>query len=68
MAFTLTTKEVAERLRLSDSTLRRFRQEGTLKPGLHFRAIGTGRKKPHLLWDADAVDAALVRRSRRTLG
>jgi len=67
MAFTLTTKEVAERLRLSDSTLRRLRQEGILKPGLHFRAVGTGKQKPHLLWDEVASDAALAQRSRRTI-
>jgi excisionase family DNA binding protein len=65
--FTMTTREVADRLRTSDSTLRRLRREGVLKPGTHFRAQGTGTVKPVLLWDAAAVDAALAQRSRRAL-
>lgn len=67
MPFTLTTREVAAELRLSDSTLRRLRREGVLKPGQHFRAIGGGTVKPSLLWDAAATDAALAQRSRRAL-
>jgi hypothetical protein len=67
MPFTATTQEVSEQLRLSDSTLRRLRREGVLKPGQHFRAIGGGTLKPALLWDAAATDAALAHRSRRTL-
>jgi len=67
MSFTLTTQEVSEKLRLSDSTLRRLRREGVLKPGHHFRAIGGGTVKPALLWDAEATDAALAQRSRRAL-
>lgn len=54
-------------LRTSDSTLRRLRREGVLKPGQHYRAQGTGTVKPVLLWDAAAVDAALAQRSRRAL-
>ncbi|MEN9491765.1 MAG: hypothetical protein RJA63_2214, partial [Pseudomonadota bacterium] len=65
--FSMTTKEVAAQLRTSDSTLRRLRREGVLKPGLHYRAQGTGTVKPVLLWDAAAVDAALAQRSRRAL-
>jgi hypothetical protein len=67
MPFNLTTREVAAELRLSDSTLRRLRREGVLKPGQHFRAIGGGTVKPSLLWDAAATDAALAQRSRRAL-
>jgi len=67
MPFTLTTAEVGEQLRLSDSTLRRLRREGVLKPGQHFRAIGGGIVRPALLWDAAATDQALAQRSRRTL-
>ncbi len=66
-SFTATTKEVADQLRTSDSTLRRLRREGVLKPGQHYRAQGTGTVKPTLLWDAAAVDAALAQRSRRAL-
>ena len=67
MAFSFTTSELSEQLRVSDSTLRRLRREGVLKPGQHFRAIGGGTVKPALLWDAVATDAALAYRSRRTL-
>jgi hypothetical protein len=67
MAFSFTTSELSEQLRVSDSTLRRLRREGVLKPGQHFRAIGGGTVKPALLWDAAATDAALAYRSRRTL-
>ena len=66
-SFTATTREVAAQLRTSDSTLRRLRREGILRPGVHFRAQGTGTVKPTLLWDARAVDAALAQRSRRAL-
>jgi hypothetical protein len=34
---------------------------------VHFRAKGDGTKKPQLLWDAAAADAALAQRSRRAL-
>lgn len=67
MVFKLTTPELSAQLRLSDSTLRRLRREGVLKPGLHYRAIGDGLLKPQLLWDADATDTALANRSRKTL-
>jgi hypothetical protein len=66
-SFTSTTAEVVDQLRTSDSTLRRLRKEGVLKPGLHFRAIGSGTIRPSLLWDAAATDAALAQRSRRAL-
>ena len=67
MPFTATTQEVSEQLRLSDSTLRRLRRQGVLKPGQHFRAIGGGTLKPALLWDVAATDTALAQRSRRSL-
>lgn len=66
-SFTATTSEVVVQLRTSDSTLRRLRREGVLKPGLHFRAIGSGTVRPSLLWDPQATDAALAQRSRRAL-
>jgi hypothetical protein len=61
--FTLSTKEICQALRTSDSTLRRLRLEGALQPGIHFRAVGFGTKRPVLLWDAAATDAALAERS-----
>jgi hypothetical protein len=67
MGFTLTTAELIASVRVSDSTLRRLRREGVLKPGQHFRAIGAGTVRPALLWDAPAVDQALAYRSRKVL-
>ncbi len=67
MAFALTTAEVCEHLRLSDSTLRRLKHEGVLKAGQHYRAVGSGTKRPPLLWNLEACDEALAHRSRRVL-
>ncbi|WP_159816292.1 helix-turn-helix domain-containing protein [Cyanobium sp. Copco_Reservoir_LC18] len=68
MPFTLTTAEAAELLRVSDVTLRRLRKSGVLKAGVHFRVQGLGTVRPPLLWNKDAVDAELAKRSRRVLG
>lgn len=65
--FSATTDEACEALRISDSSLRRLRKEGVLQPGIHFRAIGGGQIRPALIWDVDASDLALARRSRRLL-
>jgi excisionase family DNA binding protein len=67
MAFTLTTREAAAQLRLSESTLARLRAEGVLRPGIHYRVSGLGTRRPPLLWDAAASDQALAQRSRRVL-
>lgn len=67
MKFTLTTKEAAATLRTSESTLRRLRHAGVLRPGIHFISNGTGTKAPSLLWSADAVMESLAKRSRQTL-
>ncbi|WP_416223517.1 helix-turn-helix domain-containing protein [Synechococcus sp. CBW1107] len=68
MPFSLTTAEAADLLRVSDATLRRLRQSGVLKAGVHFRIQGLGTVRPPLLWDRDAVDAELAKRTRRVLG
>lgn len=65
MAFVLSTAELAQALRTSDSTLRRLRREGVLEAGKHFRAVGSGTQRPQLLWCVDAVDQTLAQRSRR---
>jgi hypothetical protein len=67
MAFTATTAEASDQLKLSETTLRRLRLEGALKPGVHFRALGQGTRRPPLLWNVEAVDQALAQRSRRVL-
>ena len=63
----MTTPEVVDSLRVSDQTLRRLRRDGVLRPGIHFRAIGTGTERPPLVWNPEAVDAELAKRSRRLL-
>ena len=67
MRFTATTQEAAEILRTSESTLRRLRRAGVLRPGIHFCAIGTGSKSPNLLWAPEACQEALAKRSRQIL-
>ena len=67
MPFQLTAPEICAQLHISDTTLRRMRREGFLKPGIHFRAIGSGTVKPALLWDGDATDQALADRARMEL-
>jgi hypothetical protein len=67
MKFNTTTKEACEVLRTSESTLRRLRRAGVLRPGIHFLAIGAGEVAPSLLWCPDAVEEALAKRSRRIL-
>lgn len=67
MPFNLTTLEAVDALRISSTTLRRLRKEGILKPGIHFRAMGAGAIRSPLIWDGEAIDAALTHRSRRTL-
>jgi hypothetical protein len=64
MTFTLKTRECAQKLRTSEKTLRRLRLDGYLRPGIHYRAIGTGRVRPALLWDPEATEAALAKRSK----
>lgn len=67
MRFSATTRELTQQLRTSESTLRRLRRDGVLRPGQHFIAIGCGSISPTLAWSPDAVEEALRLRSRRAL-
>jgi hypothetical protein len=67
MAFSHSTAELISALRISESTLRRLRREGVLKPGAHYRLNGLGTKRAPLMWDPAATDSALAQRSRRVL-
>jgi hypothetical protein len=67
MRFTATTKETTQALRTSETTLRRLRQAGVLRPGVHFCASGAGSIAPTLLWNPEAVQEALAKRSRQIL-
>lgn len=65
MKFTATTREAAAALRLSETTLRRLRREGVLRPGTHYIALGAGTVAPSLLWNPSECQEALAKRSRR---
>ena len=67
MKFSSTTAETAQILRTSESTLRRLRKAGILKPGVHFCASGAGSIAPSLLWAPEACQEALAKRSRQIL-
>lgn len=67
LAFSATTQEAANQLRISDATLRKLRREGVLKAGVHFRAMGIGTSRPPLLWNVEASDQALAQWARRAL-
>jgi hypothetical protein len=67
MRFNATTQEAAEILRTSESTLRRLRRAGVLRPGIHFCASGAGAISPPLLWAPEACQEALAKRSRQIL-
>ena len=68
LRFTVTTKELIELMRTSESTLRRLRRAGVLRPGVHFCASGMGEKAPNLLWSPEAVEETMTKRTRRLLG
>jgi len=68
LRFTVTTKELIELMRTSESTLRRLRRAGVLRPSVHFCAIGMGEKAPNLLWSPEAVEETMAKRTRRLLG
>jgi hypothetical protein len=67
MRFIATTQEAAQILRTSESTLRRLRRAGVLRPGVHFCASGAGAISPTLLWAPEACQEALAKRSRQIL-
>ena len=60
--FRLTTAEMCSALKISESSLYILRKKGVLLPGVHYRAQGPGRVRPKLIWDPEAVDAALTQR------
>jgi|GEM_PF-1281686 hypothetical protein len=67
MAYSHSTREACQALRISDRTLLRLRREGVLRAGDHFRAAGAGVSRPPLLWNIEEVERTLARRSRRVL-
>jgi len=65
MAFTYTTAEVAESLRVARNTLGRMRAADILRPGVHFVAVGESLRRPTLRWDLEAVEDTMSRRSKQ---
>jgi hypothetical protein len=68
MTFSASSLECCHFLGISDTTLRKFRVEGILQPGTHFRVIGLGRVKPRLRWNLEACEQTLARASKRFVG
>ena len=67
MRFHATTQEATQILRTSESTLRRLRKAGVLRPGIHFCVRSGGVKAPNLLWSPEAVQEVLAKRTRQIL-
>lgn len=65
MAFSATTGEVEDALRVSKNTLTRLRAAEVLRPGVHFTAAGVGLKRPKLRWDLPAVEETLGKRGKQ---
>lgn len=65
MAFTFTTGEVQDALRVTKNTLIRLRAADILRPGIHFTAAGVGLKRPNLRWDLSAVELTLAKRGKQ---
>lgn len=64
MAFSSTTGEVMDALRVTRNTLTRFRAADILRPGIHYTAAGVGLQKPNLRWDLDAMQETIARRGK----
>lgn len=63
--FCSSTRDVCEAVGLSATTLKELRRQGALVPSKHFRYVGAGRIRPRLVWNVQAVEAALLNHSRR---
>ena len=66
----LTAKEAAQTLRFSEATLRRLRQKGILKAGIHYRRKFAGNPNSPILYKIEECQQALEEvdaRDARTL-
>ena len=60
----LTTQEAADHFRVSPRTLQRFRAQGLLKAGLHFRRKFPTTNSP-FLYNRERIEQTLVRQCSR---
>ena len=61
----LTAKEAAQTLAFSEATLRRLRQKGVLKAGLHYRRKFAGNPNSPILYKLEECQHALDERDAR---
>ena len=61
----LTAAETSEQLRFSEATLRRLRQRGILKFGVHCRRKFAGNNNSPILYDIEVCEEALLERDAR---
>lgn len=65
--FPYTTQQLCDMLKINAATLRRHRALQVLRPGIHFVNIGTGTTRPRQRWSLEAVQEAIIKRSKKTL-
>ena len=61
----LTAKQASEILAFSEATLRRLRQKGVLKAGLHYRRKFAGNNNSPILYNLEVCEEALLERDAR---
>jgi len=61
----LTAAETSEQLRFSEATLRRLRQRGIFKFGVHCRRKFAGNNNSPILYDIEVCEEALLERDAR---
>ena len=61
----LTAAETSEQLRFSEATLRRLRQRGIFKFGVHCRRKFAGNNNSPILYDIELCEEALLERDAR---
>ena len=61
----LTAAKTSEQLRFSEATLRRLRQRGIFKFGVHCRRKFAGNNNSPILYDIEVCEAALLERDAR---
>ena len=61
----LTAAETSEQLRFSEATLRRLRQRGIFKAGVHYRRKFAGNNNSPILYNYEVCEEALLERDAR---
>ncbi len=61
----LTAAETSEQLAFSEATLRRLRQKGVFKAGVHYRRKFAGNHNSPILYNLEICEEALLERDAR---